>query len=696
MAPPSTPDRPSHVVLAEDDPVNQEACARVLRKRGYRVSTAATGHEVLAVIAREPVDLVLMDCQMPEMDGFAATASIRAREQTATGQPRLPIIALTAHAMAGDRERCLAKGMDGYATKPINRQVLFAEIDRFLSPPKPASAAAPPAPPSASVAPPLPPVHTQAAPDPLDRAALADNFGDDHELLHDLLALFDQNTPNLLTQLDAAVRAHQAKDIEQVAHRLAGALSNLCAMTAAHAAKALEATGRAGDLTSAQAQLDDLAAKTAAARAALGQFLGRGDDPAFTHGQPGTALRGLDRDDAIVHDLLSALGTLLFIRTTPDTFMPVGGQPDWLHGCKVPAPCDRAMLTTLFPLLESFLPEAEPIWDAGGPAGGVPGRRRSDPWTQPHPAGDENPELCLEATAIHTGRRALLVVMSATAATAQRQTLLQAARNAALRHEDELAVQRRAQSELMRARKLAEEASGLKSRFLANTSHELRTPLNAILLYSELVKEDLVEAGLAQHAADLDKIHAAGSHLLALINNVLDLSKIESGRMDVFLESFDARKLVQDVVDTVKPVVEKNGNRFEITLDPAVGEMHSDLTKVRQGLINLLSNASKFTKQGTVTLAAARSTDAQGQAWIELQVRDTGIGMTPDQVGRLFQPFTQAEASTSKTYGGTGLGLSIAREFARLLGGDIAVMSSPGKGSTFTLRVPERSAAPPA
>lgn len=686
------PDRPSHVVLAEDDPVNQEACARLLRKRGYRVSTAATGHEVLAVIAREPVDLVLMDCQMPEMDGFAATASIRARQHTGPGQPRLPIIALTAHAMAGDRERCLAKGMDGYATKPINRQALFAEIDRFLSPPAAANAPSPaPAPPAA------PPPAAPALPaDPLDRAALADNFGDDHELLHDLLALFDQNTPNLLTQLDAAVRAHQATDIEQVAHRLAGALSNLCAMTAAHAAKALEATGRAGDLTNAPAQLADLAAKTAAARAALGQFLGRGDDPAFTHGQLNTALRGLDRDDAIVHDLLSALGTLLLIRTTPDTFMPVGGPPDWLHGCAIPAPCDRAMLATLFPLLESFLPDADPIWDAGGPDGGVPGRRRSDPWTQPHPAGEGHPELCLEATAIHTGRRPLLVIMSVTAATAQRQTLLQAARNAALRHEDELAIQRRAQAELMRARKLAEEASGLKSRFLANTSHELRTPLNAILLYSELVKEDLLEAGLAQHAADLDKIHAAGSHLLALINNVLDLSKIESGRMDVFLESFDASKLVQDVVDTVKPVVEKNGNRFEVAVDAAVGAMHSDLTKIRQGLINLLSNASKFTKHGTVTLAVARAADAQGRAWIEFHVRDTGIGMTTEQVARLFQPFTQAEASTSKTYGGTGLGLSIAREFARLLDGDITVASTPGKGSTFTLRVPERSPAPPA
>ncbi|HUI98993.1 MAG TPA: PAS domain-containing sensor histidine kinase, partial [Usitatibacter sp.] len=229
-----------------------------------------------------------------------------------------------------------------------------------------------------------------------------------------------------------------------------------------------------------------------------------------------------------------------------------------------------------------------------------------------------------------------------------------------------------------------ETASSNKSQFLANMSHELRTPLNAIIGYSELLMEDVPDEA-AQ--ADLRKIHSSGKHLLELINDVLDLSKIEAGKMELHPEDFEVEPLVREVAETVRPTAEKNGNRVVVSCAPDVGAVHADLTRVRQALLNLASNAVKFTKDGTISITGSRYT-IPGHETIMLEVKDTGIGMTFEQVGKLFRDFQQADASTTRKYGGTGLGLAISRRICRMMRGDIVVQSTPGAGSTFTIQLP--------
>jgi CheY-like chemotaxis protein len=231
-----------------------------------------------------------------------------------------------------------------------------------------------------------------------------------------------------------------------------------------------------------------------------------------------------------------------------------------------------------------------------------------------------------------------------------------------------------------------------KSQFLANMSHELRTPLNAIIGYSEILQEDVTDLGQEAIVPDLKKIEGAGRHLLGLINDILDLSKVEAGRMDIFLEDVELTPLLEEVRALIVPLAEKNGNTLELRLAEDLGSIRTDRTKLKQSLLNILSNGSKFTENGRRTLVAERfETD---RPMVRFAVSDTGIGMTEEQLGRLFQAFSQAEASTTKKYGGTGLGLAISRRFCQLLGGDITVTSRPGEGSTFTITLPARSDAP--
>ena len=257
-------------------------------------------------------------------------------------------------------------------------------------------------------------------------------------------------------------------------------------------------------------------------------------------------------------------------------------------------------------------------------------------------------------------------------------------------HLEELVDERTAEAN--RARDEAIQASQAKSQFLANMSHELRTPLNAIIGYSEMLQDEAEDQGAMEFLPDLKKIHAAGKHLLGLINDILDLSKIEAGKMDLYLESFELRPMVNEVAATVLPLLENNGNVLEAQYEAQLGSLHADLTKVRQALFNLLSNASKFTENGRITLAVGRETDGDGKEWVNFSVADSGIGMTPEQLGRLFQAFTQADASTTRKYGGTGLGLTITRRFCEMMGGDISVASELGKGSIFTIRLPAKVA----
>ena len=242
--------------------------------------------------------------------------------------------------------------------------------------------------------------------------------------------------------------------------------------------------------------------------------------------------------------------------------------------------------------------------------------------------------------------------------------------------------------QLVQSEQRARAATQAKSHFLANMSHELRTPLNAIIGYSEMLQEEAQDSGQESFIPDLKKINRSGRHLLDLINDVLDLSKIEAGKMELYLETFDISNLLEDVSTTVQLLVQKNSNTLEVRCPANLGAMRADMTKVRQSLFNLLSNASKFTKNGKITLEAAREISPTKADWIVFRVSDTGIGMTPEQQDRVFEAFSQADSATARDFGGTGLGLTITKTFCRMMGGDVALTSEPGKGTTFTIRLP--------
>jgi len=243
--------------------------------------------------------------------------------------------------------------------------------------------------------------------------------------------------------------------------------------------------------------------------------------------------------------------------------------------------------------------------------------------------------------------------------------------------------------DLAKARDDALQASQTKSTFLANISHELRTPLNAIIGYSEMLIDDDEINKNDFVRKDLNKIHSSGRHLLELINQVLDLSKVEAGKIDIFLEEIELVKLVEAVVDTIQPLVEKNNNQLQVRYSPDIGILYTDFTKIRQILFNLLSNATKFTENGTITLEVT-GININDKEWIQFMVSDTGIGIDPEFIGNLFDPFSQADVSTTRKFGGTGLGLNITHHFCQLLDGNISVNSQLDIGTTFLVQIPRQ------
>jgi signal transduction histidine kinase/DNA-binding response OmpR family regulator len=275
--------------------------------------------------------------------------------------------------------------------------------------------------------------------------------------------------------------------------------------------------------------------------------------------------------------------------------------------------------------------------------------------------------------------------------------LFEAAQQATIETDAQRKLAEQAREQAETAREDAVRANKAKSEFLANMSHELRTPLNAIIGYSEMLEEEMEDLGEQEFIGDLKKINSAGRHLLGLINDILDLSKIEAGKMQLHLEEFDVRSMVEDCVTTAQPLIDKKRNEVEIVCPDDAGTMYADQTKMRQVMLNLLSNAAKFTEQGSIKVEVRRAYEAMGSdgytqaaltPYVTLRVSDTGIGMSDDAQQRLFQSFEQADASTTKQFGGTGLGLAICRHFCVMMGGDIKVESEEGKGSTFTVRLP--------
>ncbi len=252
---------------------------------------------------------------------------------------------------------------------------------------------------------------------------------------------------------------------------------------------------------------------------------------------------------------------------------------------------------------------------------------------------------------------------------------------------DMLATIQKRDAELQEARVTAERANQAKSNFLSFMSHELRTPLTSIIGFSEMLITDVEAEGRKEWVEDLRRVHDSGRYLLELINDILDISKIEAGKMEVHLETFEVAPLIRDLNSVMRPLIERKNNQLVIESPPAIGSMQADRIKVRQCLLNLLSNAGKFTEKGVITLAVNRE-PKKGSDWLLFRVSDTGIGMTPEQMAKLFRAFTQGDDSTSRRYGGTGLGLALTRKFCQMMGGDVYVSSEPGKGSTFTIELP--------
>jgi signal transduction histidine kinase len=253
----------------------------------------------------------------------------------------------------------------------------------------------------------------------------------------------------------------------------------------------------------------------------------------------------------------------------------------------------------------------------------------------------------------------------------------------------EIAERERIEHALQQAKADAETANRAKSAFLANMSHELRTPLTTIIGYCDLIRQLSTSPAYDTLAADLDRIEAAGQHLLTLIGDILDLSKVEAGKMDLYLETFGLRAFALEVTAVVQPLMARQENTFQLECAEEIGSIYADRVKVRQVLLNLLSNAAKFTVRGTITLAITRESDAEpGPSWVCFAIADTGIGIPSDFLPTLFQPFTQINATGTRQYPGTGLGLALSQRFCQLMGGSITVASTPGRGSTFTVRLP--------
>ena len=377
------------------------------------------------------------------------------------------------------------------------------------------------------------------------------------------------------------------------------------------------------------------------------------------------------KQSPILEELYPALGTLVLESGHCGAFRVLASLPEWFRAF---SPSTRigsqVRPAEHFPFLEVFLPDAEQAWLDGRIC-------RSEVWTEVDPLGSE---CHLVATAVKFDNRKILLIARSESDFQEKQSILQSARDNRLRFDREIDVGKREQSRLTQAYRA-------RSQFLSDMGHELRSPLSAILGFTELLEEQSAAEQDMKSVEQIQRIRFAGEHLLSVVDEVLAYSRAEAGMMRLHIDEFSVRKIAQDVLDISGSLIARNGNKAHLVCPDDPGLMRADLLKLRQSLLNLVSNAAKFTSNGSISLSIVRHR-VEDREWVDFIVTDTGIGMTPDQAARLFEPYAQADSSIHRTYGGTGLGLAISRRYCRLMGGDILVQTKIGDGSTFTLRLP--------
>lgn len=662
------------ILVVDDNENNLEVLTRRLEREGWPlVAQARDGREALEMLRRERFDLVLLDIMMPEMDGFEVLDAMKREEALRD----IPVIVISAIDEMRSVIRCIERGAEDYLTKPFDATLLRARVGATLEKKRRAFHLI------EAMALPVFVKETDGRYIGVNRA-WEEFFGRSRDAVVDrTVREAHPEDPELAQLMDAREQA-----------LLDGWGDARCdaVVTAAHGEKRattwcmstfMRADGNVGGI------IGTLIDNTQARRLARDREMEYAVTRVLSEAE--TAPEALAK---VLQTICNSLGWACGAHWRWDEAAQV-------LRCNASWHAENGGLAAFINASFKTVHEA-PAWSEDGTprqAGGLVRRA----WGKASPVSirdvSADPTFRRGAAAAKAGLRSAFAfpVMAGSHPLGVMEFY---SRDIGEPDEQQLRIMdaigrqvgqfvRRRESE---ERSLAlEAASSNKSQFLANMSHELRTPLNAIIGYSELLMEDVPGEG-AQ--ADLRKIHAAGRHLLELINDVLDLSKIEAGRMDLHPGDFDIEPLVREVAETVRPAAEKNGNRLVVRCAPDAGTVHADITRVKQALLNLVSNAAKFTQQGEVSIAASRHS-IPGRETIMLEVHDTGIGMTIEQVGRLFRDFQQADASTTRKYGGTGLGLSISRRICRMMGGDILVQSTPGAGSTFTIQLPCAPASQP-
>ncbi len=585
---------PINILIVDDNPNNLFTLHNLINEHiEATIVEANSGTVALEILLQQKIDLILLDVQMPDMDGFETAQLIRSRKKT----QHIPIVFLTAAFKSDEfKQKGFLLGAADYLTKPIDAPQLISRIRSYLR-----------------------------------------FIEQDRQHHRELEKRVHERTLALLeTNKQLQLEIEERKQIEQKLKKVQEELEQRVAE-------------RTLELSNINQQLKAEINERQQAKVAL-EHLNRYMQLILE--SAGEGIFGLDME-----------GKTTFVN--PVARKMLGYEDHELIGLQ-----QHAIIHYAKPDQSPYLLEECPIYQALKQGASY---RRDDEvfWRKD---GHCFPVEYMQTPILEEGQVTGAVVTF---------------RDITERKEAENRLQE-AKESAERAQKIAETANLAKSQFLANMSHELRTPLNAIIGYSEMLQE---EADSPQFISDLKKIHSAGKHLLSLINDVLDISKIEAGKMELFVEQFDLKGLLQEVVSTVQPLMEKNKNQFEVQLATDLESMQADLSKLRQILLNLLSNAAKFTEQGVVSITVNRERTHLGEV-ILFEVIDDGIGMTVEQQKKLFRPFSQADSSTTRKYGGTGLGLAITKEFTEMMGGEIQVHSEFGQGSTFQVQLPRQVAVP--